>query len=163
MGHEDVVFFALAAAFEETLLRGYAFQALIQGMGKAGAVCVTSILFGLFHLTNPNAGVLAVVNSILAGVWLSIAYLKTRSLWLPTSLHMSWNLTQGFIFGFPVSGMPISESFVRLTQHGEEWATGGNYGPEGGILSSFILILATVYLLRSKKIRSSKKAQALWI
>jgi membrane protease YdiL (CAAX protease family) len=158
----SLAFFAAAAAFEETLLRGYAFQVLIQGIGKTGAVCLTSVFFGLFHLMNPNVGALAVFNSMLAGVWLSIAYIKTRSLWLPSSLHMFWNLTQGYIFGFPISGVPISESLMSISQYGEGWVTGGRYGPEGGVISSFVLILGTIYLLRSKKIKPSKGAVSVW-
>ncbi len=155
-------FFAAAGAFEETLLRGYPFQVLVQGLGKVGAVCLSSCAFGLSHLLNPNASPLAIFNTMLAGAWLSSSYLKTRSLWLPTALHMSWNLTQGFIYGFPISGVPLSESLMTLSQSGEEWITGGGYGPEGGILSSFVLILATIYLLRSKEVRPSPKAAALW-
>ncbi len=157
-----VALFAASAAFEEALLRGYAFQALIQGTGKAVAVCLTSVTFGLFHLMNPHVGLLGIVNATLAGAWLSIAYLRTRSLWLPTGLHMSWNLTQGFIFGFPVSGMPISASLVVLNRHGEEWITGGSYGPEGGLPATLVLILGTLYLLYSKNIKPSAKALALW-
>ena len=72
----SLALFAAAAAFEETLLRGYTFQVLIQGIGKTGAVCLTSVFFGLFHLMNPNVGALAVFNSMLAGVWLSIVHIS---------------------------------------------------------------------------------------
>ena len=157
-----VIFFTFAAAFEEALLRGYAFQALVQGTGKIGAVCVSSFAFGLAHLANPNVNAFAIVNAMLAGVWLSAAYLKTRSLWLPTSLHMSWNLAQGFIYGFPISGMPLPVSLMNLIQHGHGLMTGGAYGPEGGVLSSAVLILSTVYMVQSKRVRPGENAMALW-
>jgi membrane protease YdiL (CAAX protease family) len=156
------LFFGLAAAFEEALVHGYAFQVLVQGSGKRIAVLLSSFLFGAAHLYNPNAGFLAFANTVLAGVWLSSAYLKTRSLWLPTSLHMTWNMSLGFIYGFPVSGITFPHSLLRITSDGGTWITGGGYGPEGGILTACVLIPATICLLRSDRVRPSSEAQALW-
>jgi hypothetical protein len=150
-----------SGAFEEVLLRGYAFRVLIRGTGKAVAVCVTSCTFGLAHLANPNVGFLAIINTAMAGMWLSIAYLKTRSLWLPAALHISWNTTEGLIFGFPVSGM-MFPSVLKSTHGGNEWITGGNYGPEGGVLSLVVLVIGTIFIIRSKWIHPSPKAPALW-
>jgi uncharacterized protein len=157
-----LTFFAVASAMEELFARGYAFQALVQGVGKVGAVCISATAFALAHLDNPHVNPIALLNTALAGVWLSIAYLKTRSLWLPTSLHMTWNLSLGFIYGFPVSGMALPDAMLKVSQHGSGWLTGGTYGPEGGILSSSVLIAATVTLLQSRRMRPSERAFALW-
>jgi uncharacterized protein len=157
-----LVFFSVSSAMEELLTRGYAFQALVQGIGKIGAVGISAIVFSLAHLNNPHVDVTALLNTILAGVWLSLAYLKTRSLWLPTSLHMTWNLSLGFICGYPVSGAFVPDSMLKLSQRGPEWVTGGPYGPESGVLSTGILLAATLLLLRSKRIRPAEKAKALW-
>jgi len=157
-----IVLFALAGAFEELATRGYAFQALIQGTGKTMAVCITSIVFGLGHTGNPHAGILGVINTMLAGVWLSLAYLKTRSLWLPTGLHTSWNLSLGFVYGFPVSGMPYTQSMVRLDDHGPVLLTGGAYGPEAGAVMTLVVVLGTLFLWFSGNFRPSERAIALW-
>ncbi len=157
-----VALFAFAGAFEEIATRGYPFQALIQGTGKPAAVCITSLLFGLGHLSNPHASVFSVVNTMLAGLLLSLAYLKTRALWFPISLHAAWNLTLGFVYGFPVSGVPLPETVLRLSGRGPVWLTGGDYGPEGGAVAALVIALATAYLWRSGRIRPSEKATALW-
>jgi membrane protease YdiL (CAAX protease family) len=157
-----VVLFALAGTFEEIATRGYAFQALVQGTGKTPAVCISSLIFGLGHAANPHASAFGILNTMLAGVWLSVAYLKTRSLWMPTSLHLTWNLTLGFVYGFPISGVPLPQSVVRLSEHGPAWLTGGDYGPEAGAVTSLVLILATVYLWRSDRVRPAQAAIALW-
>lgn len=154
--------FTASAAMEESLTRGYAFQALVQGIGKAGAVCVSSIAFSLAHLFNPHVNGIALLNTILAGVWLSIAYLKTRSLWLPTSLHMTWNLSLGFIFGYPVSGAIMPDAMTRLSRRGPDWITGGAYGPEGGVLCTGILLAAILFLSRSARIKPAETACSLW-
>jgi membrane protease YdiL (CAAX protease family) len=161
-GINYTLLFAFAAAFEEALVRGYAFQMLVQGIGKETAVVLSSLVFGAAHFSNPNAGFLSLADTVLAGIWLSCAYLKTRSLWFPTSLHMSWNLSQGFIYGFPVSGVEFPHSLLRVTSEGRTWITGGSYGPEGGALTVCVLIPATIYILYSGRVRPSPEAQALW-
>jgi uncharacterized protein len=157
-----LAFFAVVSAMEELFARGYAFQALVQGIGKIGAVCISAMAFALAHFNNPHVNPIALLNTMLAGVWLSIAYLKTRSLWLPTSLHMTWNLSLGFIYGFPVSGIVIPDAMVKVSQHGAGWLTGGTYGPEGGILGSSVLIAATVILLQSRRVMPAERVSALW-
>jgi hypothetical protein len=161
-GVHYTLLFTFAAAFEEALVRGYAFQILIQGTGKGMAVVLSSLVFGAAHLFNPDVSFLSFADTVLAGIWLSSAYLKTRSLWLPTSLHMTWNLSQGFVFGFPVSGVAVPHSILHISSGGKTWITGGSYGPESGIVAIFVLVPAIVYLLYSKRVRPSPKAQALW-
>jgi len=157
-----VAVFAVSAAMEELLARGYAFQALVQGIGKTGAVCISSVVFSLAHFNNPHVNVIALLNTILGGVWLSMAYLKTRSLWLPTGMHMSWNLSLGFIYGYPVSGMVVPDAMTQLSQSGPDWITGGAYGPEGGALCTAVLVAATLVLYRSRRVKPAEEACALW-
>ena len=125
--------FAAAAALEEILARGYVFQALIDGIGRVAAAALTSVLFGVGHAMNPHADALSLLNTVVAGAWLAAAYLKTRSLWLPTALHLSWNFSMAYLFGFAVSGLRISDPLIRAEQGGPRWVTGGDYGPEGGV------------------------------
>jgi membrane protease YdiL (CAAX protease family) len=139
---------------EELLFRGYSFQTLIEGSNQYVAVLAISVLFGAAHIANPNATVLGVVNTILTGVWLSVAYLRTRTLWFPTALHASWNFFQGYVYSFPVSGLRLGgHSLFILQQTGPQWVTGGSYGPEAGILSTLVLLFAVFYILKSQSIR----------
>ncbi len=158
-----LVTFACAATLEEVLARGYIFQALIDGIGRGGAVAASSALFGLGHVMNPHAGVFSLVNAVLAGAWLAAAYLKTRSLWLPTALHLSWNFFMAYLFGFAVSGLRVSHPVMRLEQGGPEWLTGGAYGPEGGLACTAVLLLSTAWILVSPGVRPSPGAGALWV
>jgi len=144
-------FFLLAAAFEELLVRGFAFQALAHNTGPIFAIAATSVAFGLLHLYNPSVTFFSTINTILAGVWLGTAYWITRSLWLVTALHLSWNFAMSFVFGLPVSGI---SDFVRLAwlagQPGAPtWLSGGNYGPEGGAAATIGLLLSTLVIWKS--------------
>src|SRR5436190_2552503 len=86
----------VAAANEELVFRGFPLQVLIDGIGEWPAMIGMSILFGAVHLNNPNASLLGTVNTVVAGILLSLAYVKTRSLWLPYAIHVGWNLGLGF-------------------------------------------------------------------
>jgi membrane protease YdiL (CAAX protease family) len=142
---------------EELLFRGYLFQTLIEGTNQYIAVLIMSVLFGAAHIANPSATLLSVVNTILTGIWLSVAYLKTRTLWYPTALHVTWNFFQGFVYSFPVSGLHLGGgSLFVLEQGGRDWVTGGPYGPEAGILTTLVLLAAIVYILRSSSIRTGE-------
>ncbi|HEY7915250.1 MAG TPA: CPBP family intramembrane glutamic endopeptidase [Blastocatellia bacterium] len=144
-------FFLVAGAFEELMFRGFIFQALAHNLGPVAAIALTSIPFGLVHLSNPSAASFSTINTILAGVWLGIAYLLTRSLWLATALHYSWNFAIVFIFGLPVSGINDFERLAMLD--GEpappDWLSGGSYGPEGGAAVTLALIVSTLLLWKA--------------
>lgn len=144
----------LAAAFEELATRGYAFQRLIESITPLGAVLVFSALFGAGHLGNPHVNPLAVANTVLAGVLLSLVYLKTRALWLPIGLHWAWNFLLGPVFGLPVSGFTrVFQPFLLKGQvAGPEWLTGSTYGPEGSILLTVACVAAIVWLARTKSV-----------
>ena len=144
-----LVFGALA---EELMFRGYPFQRLEEAVGAAGAILVFSALFGLAHLWNPAASRWGLVNTVLIGIVLAVAYLRTRSLWMPWGLHFAWNTTLGLLLGLPVSGLRVFNVAVRITVTGPLSVTGGAYGVEasaGGAVAVLIgLTLVSVLPLR---------------
>jgi len=162
VGFISLVFFIFQSAFEELLFRGYLFQNLIAGTNEIAAIVILSTIFGLAHLGNPNATLLSTVNTVLAGVWLSIAYIKTRSLWFPSGLHFSWNYFMGTIFGLPVSGVSEGSSLLRSIHQKGRILTGGSYGPEGGLICTIILTIVTWYILRTKKIAPHPQLSSFW-
>lgn len=143
--------FLIAAAFEEALIRGFAFQAITHNLGPVVALVSTSVLFGALHLGNDDVTTLSTINTVLAGVWLGAAYLVTRSLWLATALHYSWNLVMAFVFGLPVSGFTVYKSTAILDGTGSNpvWISGGAYGPEGGIAATIAVIICTLIIWKS--------------
>jgi membrane protease YdiL (CAAX protease family) len=156
------LFFLVAAAFEELLFRGFAFQALVHNVGPSAALALSSALFGAAHVTNPNATASSTINTMLAGLWLGGAYLATKSLWLVTTLHFSWNFVMAFAFGLPVSGW-IAFDHLALVQGksgSPEWLSGGSYGPEGGLAATIVLVLATMFVWRSGILRPSEEMLA---
>lgn len=146
-----LVLFGVSALSEEVLFRGYLFQTLMQAITFIPAILLMALLFAAAHAANPNASTFGLVNVALAAIWLSFAYMKTRSLWLPFGLHFGWNFTQTSVYGFPTSGYEFAHlKLFVVTQSGPEWLTGGAFGPEGGALATCVLVAGTWYLLKSK-------------
>jgi len=154
-------FFCVAAIDEELIFRGYPFQRLVEALGPAAAVALFSGAFGLVHLRNPDHTWLSTLNTMLVGVPLAVAYLRTRALWLPVGIHLAWNYVQGYGLGLPVSGIRMPFSFFRAEVSGSELLTGGSYGPEGGLLTTGVILAATVYLSLSRSIYISREMRAL--
>jgi len=140
--------FAAAAAFEEALFRGYIFQTFIRSDLKLLGVVLTSLLFASVHMGNPAVSTLAWLNTFIAGLWFAVAYLKTRDLWLPFGLHLAWNWTQGSVFGVEVSGLTdiVRAPLMRESDIGPVWLTGGDYGIEGGVVTTIAIIVSTVFI-----------------
>ncbi|MBI3668672.1 MAG: CPBP family intramembrane metalloprotease, partial [Acidobacteria bacterium] len=151
--------FLLAAAFEEIAFRGYAFQRLLDEAGPIVAVAAISGLFGGLHLTNPYATPLSTANTVLAGVLFSLAYLKTRALWLPIGLHWAWNFFQGTIFSLPVSGLRLGSTLLRAELTGADWLTGGFYGPEGGLAVTLVSLAGITWLALTRRLGPSPAMQ----
>jgi len=160
-GSFSFVLFALAAANEEALFRGYPFQRLAEAITPVGAIVVDSAFFGLVHFANPHRTWISTLNTALVGVPFCIAYLRTRSLWMPIGIHLIWNYLMGFFLGLPVSGLTVTAAVFTARVRGPIWLTGGPYGPEGGLVATGAILIATAYLLRTKSIYTSEEMKAL--
>lgn len=149
--------FFIAASIEELLFRGYLFQVLIQWLTLIPAIAIMGVLFALAHGMNPGIGIPGYLNIALVSITFSLAYYKTRGLWLPIGMHFAWNFSQTTLFGFPTSGLdPSGASLLSLTQSGPDWITGGVFGPEGGILATLSILAATWYLLKTPRVRQEE-------
>lgn len=142
------VIFAFGAAAEEAFFRGYIFQTFTRAKLALFAFVLTSLLFAVTHTGNPSANYLSFFNTLLAGVWLGAAYLKTRTLWLAFGIHLAWNWMQGAILGISVSGVTsiTTAPLLQATNTGSPVLTGGDYGIEGGFACTIALIISTLVI-----------------
>ena len=149
----SAILFVFAAAAEEILFRGYPLQTLTRAQLAWLGVLLTSVPFAAVHLNNPHAVPgFTFVNTALAGVWLAVAYLRTRSLWLPLGLHWAWNWAQASLLGLPVSGIEriAPAPLLQAMNAGPDWLTGGSYGIEGGAACTLALLISTLVIWRTK-------------
>ena len=135
----------IQSATEEILSRGWFMNVLGARYNIAVGLIVSSSFFGLMHLGNPNVSLLAILNIFLVGVFLGLYVIKTNDLWGVCGLHAAWNWTQGNIFGFEVSGQKVaSGSLMSLKLTGAEWVTGGDFGPEAGMVAALVLSIGII-------------------
>jgi len=154
--------FTWAGALEELVFRGYLMQALAEGSRRWIAAIVFCIPFTWGHADNPDVTAFGVANIFLAGVILAVLYFQTRRLWLPISFHLSWNLTQSWLWGFDVSGIKIEDQFFLVTQKGSDLVTGGEFGLEGSVLSTVLFVLMIGWLLIMKPLQPAPEVKVLW-
>ena len=136
-----VFLFFVVSLNEELMVRGYILNNLLNSVNKYVALIITASLFGILHLGNPNVTVVGFINIILAGVLLGIYYIHKKNLWFPIGIHFTWNLFQGPVFGFEVSGT-TSIPFITQSIQGNELLTGGEFGFEASLLATFLMIVS---------------------
>lgn len=137
-----------AAAGEEMIFHGYAFQCLVEKIGPYAAVIPVGLIFGLLHSDNPHATTLSVLNTVLWGILLGCAFLRSRDLWLPIGIHFGWNSV------LPLFGVNLSGITMEVTRYFYQWDvpalwSGGAYGPEGGLLTTIFGLIAFYCLYRA--------------
>lgn len=144
----SLLIFIIGAAVEEILFRGYVLQTFSRAKLAWFAILLTSLFFAAGHLNNPNVNYYSTINTALAGIWLGAAYLKTRNLWFPFAIHFVWNWIQGQFLGIPVSGLRMitPAPILQAVNEGPVWLTGGNYGIEGGLACTIVLIVSTLLI-----------------
>lgn len=119
--------------YEELLVRGVGFRLLERGFGTTAALVISSLAFGLLHLSNPGATLLgALETGAAAGVLLGAAYLLTRNLWLAIGIHWAADFWQGAVFGLHPAGTSFAHPLLHATLSGPRVWTGDTYG--GGLI-----------------------------
>ena len=136
----------LTAFSEELLARGFIMTALKTTRRKWAIFCVSSLIFSLVHLLNPGATALSLINTFLAGLLFAAMFVQSGKLWLSSGFHFAWNFFEGDIFGMNVSGREQWSAF-STNMGTNELLTGGNAGPEGGLIVTGVLILGFLYVL----------------
>ncbi|WP_229107089.1 CPBP family intramembrane glutamic endopeptidase [Bacteroides intestinalis] len=145
----------LVALTEEIAFRGFVLGHLLTaGANRFVALFLSSALFSLMHIFNPNFSLIAFLNILLAGILIGSTYIYTRNLWFAIALHLFWNWLQGPILGFEVSGGRLGGTLLSLELSEENIINGGTFGFEGSILCTALMIIAIVITLRSASKRS---------
>ncbi len=140
-----------AAVHEELLFRGYIYQK-IRTWRRGAAIALTSIVFAALHAGNTGLTPLGILNLMLGGVLLALAYEWRRRLWMPIGLHLAWNLMSGPVLGYAVSGFLSERSLFITMPVGNPAVAGGAFGLEGTIwiTAAELLGIGAVLLLNRR-------------
>lgn len=145
----NLLSFLAVGISEEVLFRAGFFHLIEDYWGSWAALAVSSLFFGLVHLGNPEATLFgAVAITIEAGLLLGAAYMITRKLWLVIGIHWAWNFFQGPVFGCIISGSSSTQTgIIQPIITGPDLLTGGQFGPEGGLIAVVVATGTGIYFL----------------
>jgi uncharacterized protein len=143
-----------ASVSEELFFRGVVFDAIKERFKPIAALVTTSVLFGLAHTANPGTSVMAIVNVTLAGVLMGFMVHRSATLWMAMAFHVGWNLLVKIFFG-SVSGTE-NEGLVSVLDTSTMdpalvWFVSGPFGIEQGVVTSILLVVATVAVVAFTK------------
>ena len=133
---------------EEVICRGYYMVSLGRKYNVIIAIIANSVIFGALHFFNNGLSLLGIFNIILFGVFASVYMIKRGNIWGVAAIHSAWNFVQGNIFGVSVSGMAKTESLFSVTfSESGKLINGGDFGLEGGLAVTMVLVIGIVICL----------------
>ncbi|MGB6975763.1 MAG: type II CAAX endopeptidase family protein [Terracidiphilus sp.] len=144
----DAAFFTLAALAEEIAFRGYAFQRLVRAVGPLGASLGFAALYAAVEAYRPGSSHASVAVSVVFSLLLSLAYLRTRALWVSWGINFGWKASRALLFGLVVSGVSSHSPVIEGDPMGSFWATGGGYGLDASWIAFALLLLAIPLVYR---------------
>jgi membrane protease YdiL (CAAX protease family) len=133
---------------EELLTRGWVLPVVGARTRPWVGLLVSSLLFAVMHSLNSGLSPLAMLNLVLFGLFAALYALREGSIWGISALHSAWNWVQGNFFGFQVSGTAFGGgTLVDLAARGPAWLTGAEFGPEGGVGVTTVLVIGMLLVL----------------
>lgn len=143
----------IQSASEEIAIRGWLIPSLEERCTPVMAISITAIIFGILHLFSAGVTVLSFINLILSGIFFACYAIVDGNIWGACGLHFAWNFALGNVYGLPVSGFGNNGVKIFKTQQvGSDIFTGGDFGPEGGLVTTLILLIAiAILILKLKK------------
>lgn len=142
--------FGVQSFGEEIYCRGWALTYFAKRHGILFAIFASNIVFILPHLGNDGFNIMLIVNIFIIGTLFAIIFLKYDNIWICGGIHTAWNFFLGPIFGLNVSGS-ATHSLLKFTTVSPNILNGGTFGPESGLIVSFVVIVAiliSVYVLK---------------
>jgi len=146
-----LIFFIFVGISEEFVFRTFPLVVFAERYKIWVSIFLNGLLFGLIHISNPNFSVFAMINITLCGIVFALITLQKRNIWWSVGMHFGWNFCQGTLLGFKVSGIDAPGLMVSRPV-GNATFSGGNFGIEGSVICTFILVLYLVWLIRKQKV-----------
>lgn len=137
---------------EEVLCRGYLLVSVSRQYSVYLAMILNAVFFAALHLFNNGINVLAFINLTLFGIFMSAYFIRRGSIWGVGAFHTAWNLVQGNFYGISVSGTGRDNSFLEsVSVEGKSLLNGGDFGMEGSIFTTLVLLAGIAVLCFWKK------------
>lgn len=150
--------FIIQGSTEELVFRGWLMQLIASRHGMLLAIVINTLLFMLAHGANIAPGrelAFGLINIGLYAIFMSLYAAKEGSLWGVCGVHAAWNWLLGVGFGLEVSGQLVQVTplitDLKAVVSSPWWLTGGNFGPEASVVTTALLLVASLIVgLRGK-------------
>lgn len=148
-----LVGFMIQGAAEEVLCRGFLQTSLMKKVPIAIAVLLSAIAFAVPHFpmlfaAETKYAVTGTVNLLLIAIIFSMLTLYHANIWSACGLHSIWNFLLYGVFGLTLSGNEADGAGILCFEVREcSMINGGEYGLEASILTTVVLMVATIILL----------------
>lgn len=152
----------IGSSVEEIFFRAFLFYCVFEALRtvKKDAtkrafiiLFVIAPLFGIAHIGNEGATIISTINLGLDAIIMCLPFLITGRLGMSIGMHFSWNLLQGVIFGFAVSGHITKVSLISVEMP-HNLITGGVFGPEGSIIFILLDLVGLMLILYWKRLKN---------
>ena len=125
------------------MFRAILLRILARAFGARWGLVLSSILFGLAHLTH-GTWLAALGITVNAGLTMGLLYMATGRLWMSVGLHIGWDFTEGSILGVNnLDGLLRSTPITGRS----DFLTGGSFGPDVSVFAYIIGIIAVATIL----------------
>ena len=158
---DGIFLFGIGAFIQELGFRLVLFRLLEELLGSWFSLVMVAAIFGIAHLSNPNATAFTTASLVMGDVLLAAAFIYTRRLWLVWGIHFGWNLFQDGVFGMPNSGVTEFSSWIQPEITGPEWLTGGSFGIEASYVTVLLSLFVGIFILRLA-VRKGQIAPPIW-
>jgi len=144
----DALYFALFAMAEELTYRGYAFQRFEQSVGSLGASLGFAAFYVIMQTLQPGSNRVSVAASVILSLVLSMAYVRTRALWVSWGINFGWKASRALLFGLAIGGDSSHSPVVQGNPMGSFWLTGGGFGLDASWIAIVVLLVALPVVYR---------------
>ncbi|MGH6870588.1 MAG: CPBP family intramembrane glutamic endopeptidase [Rhizomicrobium sp.] len=136
--------FAIQSSVEELVFRGWMFSAISAKLGIPSGIVLSTLVFVLLHF-DPDATAFFYANVVLFAVFACLFALGRGNVWGVMGWHAGWNWIAATGFEIRVTGLDahMPALVVRMVPGGADILTGGHEGPEGSIVCTLVLLVAT--------------------
>jgi membrane protease YdiL (CAAX protease family) len=148
----------LAALGEEWIFRGYPMARLTSTIHRNWANILISLLFLVGHWGGRGWNGLTVINIFLFSLVNGAMRFTRGGIPAAWGFHFAWNSLH-VLLGATLTGEKFQVPFIQFVSEGSKWLSGGKYGPEGGLGTTFVTILGLIFIykcwLRKSEINNS--------
>lgn len=140
--------FIIQGASEEIIIRGYLMTSIGANYSIRTSVIISSVFFSFIHIGNSELALISIINFTLMGVFLALYIICFDNIWGACAIHGMWNFIQGSLYGVNVSGVNIPNSIFNAYSAEEKvYINGGDFGAEGGLAVTIVMLLFLMLLL----------------